>query len=443
MNLYAHQQQVLDEAHLPERKKFGNFRGTGSGKTRGTVAIAEGRTLVLCPKTQAQDQIWEREWEFQGRDPHDLIVLSYDQFKIKFNYDPESVHGYHRPQTVILDECHKCAGVTADTKQKNYVKYPKTSAIFDCVLRYIQLVRPDRIHPLSATPAPQPMALWAIGKLLGHNWDYFKFREAFYYEAEIRGYTRWLPKFRRKIWKGSKPEIAAFIRKQKEDSIALAAKTKERIGYIGKLEDWNDVPDQIFKDHKVGVTGVQEEKYKELKILYPDPLVQAGKRQMLEQGIFEGSIIAENKTDAIRQYADEFGRIIVFCRYTDQIEHYKKEFEDDYKVFVLNGQTKNRKAVLDEAKQTDEYIFIAQSSISAGWELPECPCVVFASMDYSYVNYDQALGRVQRSNNIKKNTYIFLIAGKGDLLVKEVISEKQEFSEARYAEELCKSAKLQ
>lgn len=458
MEFYAHQKQVIDEKDRPDRLKFGNWRGTGSGKTKGTVAIAEGITLVVCPKQQFEEQIWPIEWKEQGRDPAELWNVSKEKFKafIKEGKYLEVCGGVF-PTTFIIDEAHTVAGVRAEMRQKNYVKYVDASDFHLAVMRYIEVAQPKRIHPLTATPAANPLSLWAFGQMLGRQWDFKQFREAFYYEAEVRGRTRWLPKFRRKAWPGSKPAIKEWIEREKKESIALAAKTKEAIGYVGTLSDWFDVPEQIFKTHVVGTTAAQEEKYKSLKTLYPDPLVQIGKIQKLEQGLFDrmelqpdGTVkewierIAENKTEAIERYLLEFGRVVVFCRYTEQIEMYRDHFESlGEKVFVLNGKTKNRKALLDEAKVSTEGVFIAQSSISSGWELPDWPCMIFASLDYSYTNYDQGVGRILRAKKLKKNLYIFLIAGKGDALVKEVISEKKEFSEARYAQILCKNTKLQ
>ena len=38
----------------------------GTGKTRTALCLAEGNTLVICPKQQREDKTWEREnekWE--------------------------------------------------------------------------------------------------------------------------------------------------------------------------------------------------------------------------------------------------------------------------------------------------------------------------------------------------------------------------------------------
>lgn len=462
MNYYAHQQEVIDEKDRPDRLRFCNFRGTGSGKTRTTVAIAEGPTLVICPKTQADEQIWEKEWHFQKR-TYPLVVLSKEKFKklVVENRDQLiNVCGF-MPVTVIIDEAHTVAGIQPETRQKNYQQYPKTSQIYAAVVHYLDHVQPKRIYPLTATPAASPMSLYGLGRIIGKNWDYWQFREAFYYRTKLRGWERWLPKFRRKIWPGAKPDVAAQIMQQKKASIELAAKTIESLGYTGTLQDWFDVPDQTFKTHVVGATTQQEKLYKELKKDYPDPLVQAGKRQRLEQGLYDvvettpdlatGEVLVdkytdfvkENKTAAIEEYQQQFGRVVVFARYTAQIDRLAKHFKDlGVEVFVLTGATKDRKATIEAANASKECVFLAQCQISAGWELPDFPCMIFASLNYSFVDYDQAKGRILRANNLKKNLYVFLITGNGDKMVKQVIDEKQDFSESHYAEELANSKKL-
>ena len=429
MALYAHQQEVIAEKDRADRARFGNWRGTGSGKTRTNVAIAEGVTVVVCPKTQAEEQIWEKEWLFQNRDPDQLFVWSKEQFKKQMSIDPSKIAGMLGCDTLIIDEAHTVAGVQPHTYQKNYIQYPKTSQIFVAIKQFIDTYEPKRIHPLTATPAPHPMAVFALGRLLGRNWDFVQFRQCFYFEKKVRGRYLWLVN-------------------RSDSNRELLLKTIRSIGYTGTLQDWFDVPEQTFHTHVVGTTSAQEKKVRELRMLYPDPLVQAGKRQMLEQGLFEGEAVKENKTEAIEYYLDQFKKVVVFARYTDQIEMYRAHFEKTgVKVCVLTGATKNRKELIEEAQAAEECVFIAQVAISSGWELPDFPCMIFASMDYSFVNYDQAIGRILRANHLKKNLYVFLIAGDGDEKVVKVVQAKEHFSSERaflskYGKELSKSNKL-
>lgn len=440
MSYYAHQQQVIDEKDREDRLRFGNFRGTGSGKTRTTVAVAEDFTLVVCPKTQADEGIWQAEWSFQNRTER-LVVLSKEQFKMLVKKHEDDLwqvcQGW--PTTIIFDEAHTVAGIQPDEKQRSNKRFPKMSDIFEAALLYRNAAKPKRVYPLTATPAPNPMALFGLGVLLGRNWDYHQFRNTFYFQSprKIRGQKRWL------------------VNMSKANQ-ALIQRTIDSIGYTGSLQDWFDVPPQIFKTHYVGITKAQEASYAALRTYYPDPIIQIGKRQRLEQGLFEEPIIEdsipsvkklfvdENKSEAIEGYLQEFKKVVVFCRYVDQMELYRQKFEGKTKVFVMNGATKNRADVLQEARECDECLFIVQCQISAGWELADFPCMIFASLDYSFVNYDQAIGRILRGNNLKRNLYVFLIAGDGDERVQKAVLNKEHFvSEKsfirRYEKDLIKS----
>lgn len=425
--LFEHQRKIIEE----NKKVVGLFLGTGSGKTRTAVALATGLTLVICPKTQAIDGTWTNEWLAQGKRVP-LIVVGKEQFRIRI--EKEGYEAFGRPETVILDECHTLCGVTPYTRQKKHVKYPKTSLVFMATVAYLRWLKPKRIYPLSATPDAEPMKIWGVAKILGADWDFFKFREIFYFSKEVRG------------------RLLYLVLNSTENKRVLG-KTVQSLGYVGRLNDWFDVPEQTFKVHNCGVTKAQEDMYRELQLEYPDPNILVGKIHQLEQGVVKkdefknGRIqsvvhsVKETKLQALDLYQQEFKKIVIFARYTAQIELYKSYFEKKkIKVYVLNGKTKDsiRKEQTTLAGKTHECVFIAQSAVSAGWELPNFPVMIFASLDTSFVNYDQAIGRIQRANNIKKNLYVFLIAGNVDKKRKQLIDNKQSFSEAKFAKEFGK-----
>ncbi len=409
---YHHQQKIIDA----NPKKIGLFLGTGAGKTRIALQLARGRTLVVCTKTIFEDRIWDREREKLKltEAPVRLMVMSKEKFKKTWQDLPHF-------DTLIGDEAHKLAGIQAATFQRNYKKYPRTSQIYDAMLGYVQKHNPERVYLLTATPIPKPMVVYGLAQILGYKWDFFEFRNDFYFEKS------------RNIW---------LVRKSKAVKERLA-RIVNHIGEVGRLQDWYDVPDQTYKTHDVGVTKEQVEALPELQLLYPDPLVQLGKRHQLEQGHFEGMSVLENKTDAIRQYVNEFGKVIVFARYTAQIERYCRELGITHQnVFSLTGKTTNRGQLLEKVNSLDEYILIVQSSISEGWEVPDCPCVIFASESFSYTDREQAEGRILRVKKLKKNLYVTLIAGEVDKKVRDNISNKHDFVEHMHAENICKNKKL-
>ena len=105
MSLYQHQQNILEENKL----KCGLFTGTGSGKTLVALEMAEGRTLVICPKQQRDDRTWERNAEQFG-----IVVNLKVISKEELRRDWQLLPAY---DTVIIDECHNNFGVMPEVRQ--------------------------------------------------------------------------------------------------------------------------------------------------------------------------------------------------------------------------------------------------------------------------------------------------------------------------------------
>lgn len=430
MKAYAHQKAIIDD----DPEKCGLFLGTGSGKTFLALSLAKGSILVICPKTQKEDGNWEREYKkvlMQGVEKRlkdgkqakvlrpRLTVMSKEEFR----RDWASLERFH---TVIVDEAHTCLGVTPNTRQRNRQTVPKASQLFDALQSFLALTKPDRLYLCTATIVKSPMTVWGAALLLGHVQgdvlpSFFSWREKFYVRLPMPGREIYAPKKDSE----TKDELARLVRK---------------IGYVGRLEEYFDVPEQTFRTVHVGLTGAQEKRIKELRLEYPDPIVLIGKRHQVENGVLAGDefnapeIFDNAKIDKIIEYAEEFPRMVVFVKYRAQIEQIAKALEDAGRhVIVLVGDTQDRGSVIAHANMQKEAVFICQAQISAGWELPEYPVMIFASRTYSFVDYAQALGRIQRANNIKKNLYINLVVKGGiDEAVDKALSNKQDFDERLY-----------
>lgn len=403
MKLYKHQQDIVEANPL----KCGLFLGTGGGKSLTALNLAKGKILVICPKTTSLDNTWTK-------DGFDVTIIS----KETFRRDWESLSKF---DTVIIDEAHTVAGISPSLRWKNKKPYPKSSQLFDACFNYLQKYSPERLYLLTATPIRSPMSVYALGLLLGKDWDFYKFRSVYYTPIMMNMREIWVPK------------------KDKETQERLG-KTVQGLGYTGKLDDWVDVPEQTHKIINVPLSDEQKRKLKELPIEFPDPLVLVGKKHQVEQGVLKGNEFEESqvfdtgKLEVIEDLYEEFGKVLVFAKYTEQIDMIEKHFrlKSEF-VVVLDGQTKDRLEVMNAAKILPKCIVIAQSSISAGYELPDIRCTVFASMDYSYVNYAQALGRTLRINNLQKNLYVYLLSGEIDKAVYKAIDNKGDFNEAIYA----------
>lgn len=398
--LYDHQKKIITE----DKHKCGLFLGTGASKTRTALELAEGDTLIICPKQQREDKTWERENEKWGT-KKDLTVISKEDLR----KDWEKLSHY---DTVIIDECHNNLGILPTYIQKNKIKKPKTSQIFEATYKFLMKHNPKRLYLLSATPVPKPMSAWGIGILLGQNWDFDDFREVFYTQIRMGLRRVWIP---RKT-EGIRQRLANLIQK---------------LGYTGSISDFVDIPDQVDKTVKIDLSEEQKRAVKEITFSEADPLVRRARLRTIENGILYGKKIENidkktdemtNETKIFRSYkidyilerALEFPKLLIFANYTAQILEIEKALKKEgYNVSTLTGQTKDRTFIKEIDNSNKPHIVIAQSSISSGYELPSFPCTIFASLSWRVVDHIQAKGRVLRMNKLKKNLYIYLVVNGG------------------------------
>jgi superfamily II DNA or RNA helicase len=410
MKLYSHQQKIIDD----DPKKCGLFLGTGSGKTLTALSLAQGNTLVITTKTVRDDKTWERNLEKLGKKLHYLEVISKEDLRRDWDKLPLF-------NTVIFDEIHVCCGISPAFRWKNKKPIPKTSQVFDACLDYLTKKPPARLYLLTATPVRNPLAVFALLVLLGKKTmnDFESFRRTFYILINM-----------------NHKEI--YMAKKDEASQDKLGKLVQSCGYTGRLSDFADVPEQTHRVVNVPLSKEQVDKLKELPVDFPDPLVLTGKKHQVEQGVLKGNEFEDSQTfptgklEAIEDLYEEFGKVLVFCKYTEQIEQIKYHFRD-YPVFSITGKTEDRGLIITMAERSPKCILIVQSSISAGWEFPSCRCTIYASMSYSYVDLNQSQGRTLRINNLQKNLYVYLLSGEIDKAVYKALENKGDFQEATYA----------
>ena len=410
IKLFKHQEELVKQ----DPKKCGIFWGTGGGKSATALSLAVGNTLVICPKTLRDDKTWERNLEKLGKQLS-LTVVSKEDFKRDFDKLPYF-------DTIIADECHLLCGINPVLRWRNKKPEPKTSQIFDAFSWFVKYKSPKRLYLLTATPIRNPMSVYALGIFLNRDWDFHKFRSVYYVPIKMGNKEIWMPK------------------KDKETQERLG-KCVRGLGYTGQLSDWLDVPDQTHIVKHVPLTVEQLSKLKELPLEFPDPLVLVGKKHQVEQGVLKGNEFEPSQTfptgklEAIEDLHEEFGKVLIFAKYTEQIDLIKDHFKGK-EVYTLTGQTKNREEVIKNAEASSNCILIAQSTVSAGWEFPSCRCTIYASESYSVVDYAQSLGRTLRLNNLQKNLYVYLISGDVDRAVRKALDLKTDFSEAIYSKEI-------
>ena len=379
--------------------------------------------MIVTPKQQKEDLTWENNSEKFGI-VLDITVISKERFKRDWEILPPF-------ETVIIDESHNVCGVTADTRQRKGEQIPKTSQIFEAVYQYLQKHPPERLYFCSATPISKPMNLWGMATLFGQKWDYFDFRRKYYFESRMGARRIWLPR------KGdnAKDQLANLVKK---------------FGYTGALSDFEDfdVPEQTHKEVYIELSKEQNEALKKVRTEEADPLVRRARERTIENGVLYGKKVVHTgekedtmvkdtkiykslKIDYILERAEEFPKMLIFANYTAQIYEIEKAIKEaEYKVVVLTGATKDRKNLISDAERANACIVVAQCSISSGYELPSCPCVIFASKHWMSLHLIQGKGRVQRANGIKKNLYIHLIVrGGADEACHKAVMSGENFQE--------------
>lgn len=422
-DLYQHQRIIIEE----NKERSGLFLGTGGGKTRLALELAEGSTLIVVPKQQALDGTWEDNAEKFGIILN-MTVISKETFRRDWQLLP-------RYDTLIIDEGHNHLGVTPDTRSVKGSPVPRTSQIFEATLGYLRKHQPKRFYICTATPASKPMNVWALGVLFG-RWSeesFFNFRDKYYLQRKMGWRSIWIPRNTTEL----KDKLAELVRS---------------MGYTGRLQDWFDVPDQLHTTHYVRLTKAQKDMIEEIEASEADPMSRRTKLRTIENGcMYELDVVSTGeKTEALKrtslyfenekipyilERAEEFPKILIFANYIAQIEAIEMALANaGHNVVKLIGATKDRDTLIKKADASDACIVVAQCGISEGYELPTFPCVIFASKSFRYLHYDQAQGRVLRANALKKNLFIHLVVRKGvDEECHKTILSGKDFQEKIYA----------
>lgn len=409
---YKHQQEVIDK----DPKATGLWFSTGTGKTFLALSLAEGNTLVICPKTVRDDKVWERQLEkMEGSHKISFLkVISKEDLRRDYKILPKF-------DTVITDEHHSLSGLTPNIKYVKKQPIPKASQLFEACQEYLKRTKPSRLYLCTATPVKNPMAVLASAWLLGRDWNFYEWRSAFYVRLPIPG--------RAEIWTPKKDS-------ETKDRLAKAVKS---LGFTGKMSDFTDVPEQTHIVKHIPLTSSQEKRLKELPLEFPDPIVLVGKKHQVEQGVLSGNEFQKleefetGKIEAILDLTEQYEKIIVFAKYTAQVKKIEKELQKaGIEVYTLTGETKDRGKLIKDAEESKKCVIICQSQISAGYELPSFRCTIYASESWSIIDHIQSVGRSLRMNKLAPNLYVYLVSGDIDKAVRSAITNKKDFDTRVY-----------
>jgi len=369
ITLYKHQQKILDI----NPKKYGIFWQGGLGKTILALELAKKNNqdaLIICPKLIKLT--WERECLNYSDQKHKIVS------KEEFRRDWDK---YSKYNMTIIDESHF---------------FSHKSKMTNSLLKYNRKHNSEYRYLLTGTPYSDPFSIYYQAQHLGYIWNWRTFRDTFYYYIPMG--SRMIP----------------VIKKNIEEKI------KNLINIIGEtllMDEVFDVPEQIFKIEYFNLTKEQEKAIQKVKESETIHIVKWTKVYQLMGGTLKGNeyepnvFVKSEKLERLIELVSENNKIIVVCRFNNEIKYIKENLEKDKPIFIINGEvkTKDKTDIIDKLKFLDKYCVLVNSACCEGWEAPSCPLMVFYSVSFDLKSYLQMQWRIHRANNLKRNYYISLV----------------------------------
>lgn len=391
VKLYKHQQEFL--ALNPNKSAL--VWSCGTGKTRTAIEwLNMGSTgIVICPKALKAN--WQREIKQWGAK---AVVYTKEEFRKEWDDLPKH-------SQIIIDEVH------------NGFLTPHFKSQMSKALRsYIKKHSVPRILLLSATVyTSSPWNIYNLAFLLGYKWNWHKFNQEFF--VPVRMGNRIIPV----VKKGIEKRLAELTKK------------------IASVVDIYDVLDVPLQQHcEPEYFSLTKEQDRAIKDNYdPVPIVRYTLQHEIENGVLLANDFRESKTyendkiERIKALCEENKKVAIICRYNAQIDMLKDSFKGMVNtIFIIRGDIKDRDRACRDAEQAKKAIVLIQADSSMGYELPSFPLCVFASMSYSYVNWEQMCGRFLRMNKPSRTTFMYLVT-EGDSVdqaVYDAIKRKEDFS---------------
>ncbi len=414
MRLRFHQITAVENSP----NKWGLWFRMRVGKTPTAIRLVTSRcksALVICPKGLVQQWL-DEIYLWRDNEDVEFLVISRDQFKKRFTIEKQK-KGRKTVDVVVSSNLKKYDAVVVDEVHRGFGNYK--SQMFKALDFYLKSNDIEYRWLLSGTPfTATSWSVYSYGKLLGKDWTWFKWDKYFFW--------------RRKMGRVMIP--VARENKEKELQIIL-----KKLGTVIDLKDVAEVADDV---NIVEYFNLNKKQKDEIKAIDEDvPIVEYVKQHQLEQACLKSDGYKEElqfpckKDERLIELAANYEKLIIVCKYKAQIRKIINIFAER-KIFIIWGESKEGSSVIaKQAEAEDNCIVIIQNDTCDGYNLKSFDTMVFASMSYSFVNYDQIKYRMKSMDKNTPNTYIHLLTD-GDSMDKAVyenINKKQDFSLELYA----------
>lgn len=406
------------------------FMEPGTGKTLLAIALCDlwkaRRVVVISPSVMVD--VWPEQIEEHAPGLLESVewrFLSYDGLRLR-RQDKRSTRWARRgefnlikwkPDVIICDEGHRL---------KN--RGSRQSKMIRRIARNV-----ERRVILTGTPIDGGYEdLWAqfdmlAPGLLGHR--YREFEERYVRKGGYRGY-----------------QIIGYRHVNR-----LMEKIRPHL-FVRKLADCIDLPSER---HVVVRTPMKEtlkmayaKLHKTLQVEFEgrhltalNPLTKLMRLHQMCGGFVDNDCVDRGKLNSLLDLTTDWKKpFIVFCRYLNEIGLVSEALQKrGLRVGVISGQNKKNRTAERRAFQAGERdALVIQSQSGIGITLTRATEVIFYSMDWSYITYNQNLHRVLRIGADKDRglTYYYLVASvthSVDREVKAALEAKQDLTDYLYA----------
>lgn len=140
----------------------------------------------------------------------------------------------------------------------------------------------------------------------------------------------------------------------------------------------------------------------------------------------------KSRLDSVRKVLESNDKVIVFYSYNYELA-ILRTLSDQVTVAEWNGHKK------EPIPNTDKWVYLVQYVSGAeAWECIETNVILFYSLCYSYKNFQQAQGRIDRLNTPFSKLYYYLLMSDSmiDKAVRKSLDQKKTFNENIFFQEV-------
>lgn len=138
-----------------------------------------------------------------------------------------------------------------------------------------------------------------------------------------------------------------------------------------------------------------------------------------------------SRLDKVKELLQKHDRLIIFYNFNYELD-ILRTLIGNVEVGEWNGHVKQ------PVPTTDKWVYLVQYVAGAeAWECVTTNAMCFYSLTYSYKNFEQAQGRIDRLNTPFSTLYYYVLLSKTpiDFAVRKSLKEKKHFNEQKWAHE--------